>query len=144
MFGPDLLVSPVLDGTCHVACSLPALREPVGTTSGPESEPRAAQASRSPAPLDRIPLDVRAGSILPLGPVIEYAGQATDPIELRVYPGADGDFTLYEDEGDSYRYEQGAHATIPDPLGRCDANAHLRRTPGQLSRHAIAGTLSMW
>ena len=56
---------------------------------------------------------MRAGSILPLGPVIEYAGQATDPIELRIYPGADGDFTLYEDEGDSYRYEKGAHATIP-------------------------------
>ena len=63
------------------------------------------------APLDRIPLHVRAGSIIPRGPEIEYAGQATDPIELRVYPGADGDFTLYEDEGDSYRYEQGAHAT---------------------------------
>jgi alpha-D-xyloside xylohydrolase len=65
------------------------------------------------APLDRIPLDVRAGSILPLGPVIEYAGQASDPIELRIYPGADGDLTLYEDEGDSYRYEKSAHATIP-------------------------------
>jgi alpha-D-xyloside xylohydrolase len=63
------------------------------------------------APIERIPLDVRAGSILPLGPAIEYAGQASDPIELRIYPGADGDFTLYEDEGDSYRYEQGAHAT---------------------------------
>src|ERR1035438_9786307 len=52
------------------------------------------------APIDRIPLDVRAGSILPLGPVIEYAGQAADPIELRVYPGADGDFNLYEDSGE--------------------------------------------
>jgi alpha-D-xyloside xylohydrolase len=58
-------------------------------------------------------LEVRAGSILPLGPAIEYAGQAADPIELRIYPGADGDFNLYEDEGDSYRYEQGAHALIP-------------------------------
>jgi alpha-D-xyloside xylohydrolase len=35
-----------------------------------------------------------------------------DPIELRIYPGADGDFVLYEDENDSYRYEKGAHATI--------------------------------
>ena len=65
------------------------------------------------APIDRIPLEVRAGSILPLGPAIEYAGQAADPIELRIYPGANGDFNLYEDEGDSYRYEQGAHAIIP-------------------------------
>jgi alpha-D-xyloside xylohydrolase len=65
------------------------------------------------APIERIPLDVRAGSILPLGPAIEYAGQAADPIELRIYPGADGDFNLYEDEGDSYRHEHGAHAIIP-------------------------------
>lgn len=64
------------------------------------------------APLDRIPLNVRAGSIVPFGPEIEYAGQATDPIELRIYPGKDGDFTLYEDEGDSYRYTSGAFATI--------------------------------
>src|SRR5581483_4374030 len=67
----------------------------------------------SAAPLDRIPLHIPAGSILPLGPAIEYAGQATDPIELRVYPGANADFNLYEDEGDSYRYESGAHAIIP-------------------------------
>jgi alpha-D-xyloside xylohydrolase len=63
--------------------------------------------------VERIPLEVRAGSILPLGPVIEYAGQQADPIELRIYPGADGDFNLYEDEGDSYRYEKGAHTVIP-------------------------------
>lgn len=66
------------------------------------------------APLDRMPLYVRAGSIVPLGPDEEYASQKpADPIELRIYPGADGHFTLYEDEGDSYRYEQGQYATIP-------------------------------
>ena len=44
----------------------------------------------------------------------EYAGQQADaPIEIRIYPGADGHFTLYEDQGDGYAYEQGAHATIP-------------------------------
>jgi alpha-D-xyloside xylohydrolase len=51
------------------------------------------------APIERIPLNLRAGSILPLGPAIEYAGQAADPIELRIYPGANGDFNLYADEG---------------------------------------------
>jgi len=65
------------------------------------------------APLDRIPLHVRAGSILPLGPVIEYAGQAVDPTELRIYPGANGDFNLYGDEGDGYGYEHGSHSIIP-------------------------------
>jgi alpha-D-xyloside xylohydrolase len=57
---------------------------------------------------------MRAGSIVPLGPEIEYVGQKpNDPIELRIYSGADGTFNLYEDEGDSYRYEQGAYSLIP-------------------------------
>ncbi|HWE87247.1 MAG TPA: TIM-barrel domain-containing protein [Terracidiphilus sp.] len=66
------------------------------------------------APLAHIPLFVKAGSILPLGPEREYAMQSPDaPITLRIYPGANGDFTLYNDEGDSYDYEKGAHTTIP-------------------------------
>ena len=111
MFGPDFLVSPVL--TEHATSRtvyLPAGAEWYDFWTGERTSGGASIVA--PAPLDRIPLDIRAGSILPLGPVIEYAGQATDPIELRVYPGADSDFTFYEDEGDSYRYEKGAHATI--------------------------------
>jgi alpha-D-xyloside xylohydrolase len=66
------------------------------------------------APLEKMPLYMRAGSIVPLGPEIEYANQNPDgPIELRVYRGADGNFKLYNDEGDSYRYEKGAHSVIP-------------------------------
>jgi alpha-D-xyloside xylohydrolase len=62
---------------------------------------------------DRVPMFVRAGSILPLGPEMQYVGEKTwDNLELRVYPGADGDFTLYEDEGDGYNYEKGIYATI--------------------------------
>jgi alpha-D-xyloside xylohydrolase len=57
---------------------------------------------------------VRAGSILPLGPEMQYVGEKTwESLELRVYPGADAAFTLYEDEGDSYNYEQGTYAAIP-------------------------------
>jgi alpha-D-xyloside xylohydrolase len=68
----------------------------------------------APAPLSRIPLYVRAGSIIPLGPDLQFAGEKpADPIELRVYPGADGDFELYEDQNDGYAYEKGVHATIP-------------------------------
>ncbi|MBQ6378159.1 MAG: DUF5110 domain-containing protein [Prevotella sp.] len=63
--------------------------------------------------LDRVPMFVRAGSILPFGPEMQYVGEkAWDHLELRVYPGADGSFTLYEDEGDNYNYEHGAYATI--------------------------------
>jgi len=64
--------------------------------------------------LDRVPMFVRAGSILPLGPEMQYVGEkAWDDLEIRVYPGADGSFVLYEDEGDSYNYEKGAYSTIP-------------------------------
>ena len=63
--------------------------------------------------LDRVPMFVRAGSILPLGPEMQYVGEkAWDNLELRIYPGANGEFTLYEDEGDNYNYEHGQYATI--------------------------------
>ena len=63
--------------------------------------------------LDRVPMFVRAGSILPLGPEMQYVGEkAWDNLELRVYPGADATFTLYEDEGDGYNYEKGVYSTI--------------------------------
>ena len=62
---------------------------------------------------NRVPMFVRAGSILPMGPEMEYVGQKPwDNLEIRIYPGADGSFTLYEDEGDNYNYEQGVYATI--------------------------------
>jgi len=65
------------------------------------------------ARIETMPLFVRAGSLVPLGPLVQHAGEkAADPIELRIYPGADGRFTLYEDEGDNYNYENGLHATI--------------------------------
>ena len=64
--------------------------------------------------LNRVPMFVRAGSIVPMGPVMQYVGEKTwDELELRVYPGADGSFILYEDEGDSYRYEKGIYSVIP-------------------------------
>ena len=63
--------------------------------------------------IDRVPMFVRAGSILPLGPEMQYVGEKSwDNLELRVYPGANGSFVLYEDEGDSYNYEKGTYTTI--------------------------------
>lgn len=62
---------------------------------------------------NRVPMFVRAGSILPLGPEMQYVGEKPwDDLELRVYPGADGNFLLYEDEGDGYNYEKGVYTTI--------------------------------
>ncbi len=63
--------------------------------------------------LDQVPMFVRAGSILPLGPEMQWVGEKSwDNLELRVYPGADGSFVLYEDEGDNYNYEKGVFSTI--------------------------------
>ncbi|MBR4366428.1 MAG: DUF5110 domain-containing protein [Bacteroidaceae bacterium] len=63
--------------------------------------------------IDRVPMFVRAGSILPLGPEMQYVGQNPwNNLELRIYPGADASFTLYEDEGDNYNYERGQYTTI--------------------------------
>jgi len=62
--------------------------------------------------LDQFPLFVRAGSLVPLGPEVEHTGQSPDaPWEIRIYPGADARFTLYEDDGETYRYERGERAT---------------------------------
>jgi alpha-D-xyloside xylohydrolase len=65
------------------------------------------------APINIIPLYVRAGSILPIGPEVQYATEKKwDNLEIRIYPGANGEFTLYEDENDNYDYEKGMYSTI--------------------------------
>jgi len=64
-------------------------------------------------PLDIIPIYIKAGSILPFGPKVQYATEKKwDNLEIRIYPGANGEFTLYEDENDNYNYEKGALSTI--------------------------------
>jgi alpha-D-xyloside xylohydrolase len=63
-------------------------------------------------PLDAFPLFVRAGSIVPMGPAVQYATEQPDaPYEIRIYPGANGSFTVYEDDNETYNYERGEHAT---------------------------------
>lgn len=64
-------------------------------------------------PIDIIPLYVRAGSIIPFGPKVQYSTEKRwDNLEIRIYPGADGEFVLYEDENDNYNYEKGIYSTI--------------------------------
>jgi alpha-D-xyloside xylohydrolase len=113
MFGPSILVNPV---TQEGATSRWLYLPPAGTWYDfwTGSKTQGNQRVEVNAPLDRIPLYVKAGSILPLGPEIEYAGEKRDAsIELRVYRGADGAFDLYEDAGDTYAYEKGMHSLIP-------------------------------
>ncbi len=71
------------------------------------------QTIKTSSPLDKIPLYVKAGTILPMGRFIQYAGQKpADTLEIRIYQGANGAFTLYEDENDNYNYENGIYSTI--------------------------------
>ena len=64
-------------------------------------------------PIDIIPLYVRAGSIVPFGPKVQYSTEKKwNNLEIRIYPGADGEFVLYEDENDNYNYEKGVYSTI--------------------------------
>ena len=64
-------------------------------------------------PIDIMPLYVKAGSIIPIGPDVQYAEEKEwDNLEIRIYEGADGEFTLYEDENDNYNYEKGLYSTI--------------------------------
>ena len=63
--------------------------------------------------IDEIPLYIKSGSIIPFGPQVQYANEKKwDNLEIRIYPGANGEFTLYEDENDNYNYEKGVYSTI--------------------------------
>ena len=96
--------------------------------------------------LDRVPMFVRAGSIVPLGPEMQYVGEKTwEKLELRVYPGADAAFTLYEDEGDNYNYERGQYATIAmtwnDRARTLTIGGRQGSYPGMLTRRQFTAVL---
>ena len=112
MFGTAFLVNPVTDpAVSSRRIYLPKAKWYDFWNGSSVEGPRMMDAA---APIDKLPMFVRAGSIVPMGPEKEWSTEKPeDPIELRVYRGADGDFTLYEDENDSYNYEKGAYATIP-------------------------------
>jgi alpha-D-xyloside xylohydrolase len=112
LFGPAILVSPVTE-PCAATRRL-YLPNTKWYDFWTGSAIQGGRTLDAPSPIDRMPLYVRAGSIVPLGPDLQYATEKpADPIELRIYRGANGTFTLYEDENDSYNYEKGVHATIP-------------------------------
>ncbi len=111
MFGPAVLVNPVTKaGAASRQVYLPESTHWFDFWTGRKLQ--GGQSVEAPAALDSLPLYIRAGSIIPFGPSVQNAQEPADPIELRVYDGANGEFTLYEDEGDSYDYEKGTYATI--------------------------------
>ena len=142
MFGPAIMASPVTDAQAvSRRVYLPSVGNPNPNSTWYDFWSGKAQNQtgeiEAAAPMDRLPLYVRAGSIVPLGPDQEWSTEKpADPIELRIYPGANGDFTLYEDEGDNYDYEKGAFATIPmhwdDAQHKLTIGARKGSFPGML------------
>jgi alpha-glucosidase (family GH31 glycosyl hydrolase) len=109
MFGPAFLVAPVTEqGATSRKVYLPA-----GTywyNYWTNERFQGGQTIEVPAPIDTIPLFVRAGSIVPLGSPVESTHQLQTIASVKVYTGADGDFTLFSDDGTTYAYENGAGA----------------------------------
>ena len=106
MFGPALLVAPVTEqGATSREVYLPAGADWYNYWTN--EKVRGGQSITVSAPIDTIPLFVRAGSILPLGSAVDSTHQKQAIDHIRVYPGANADFTLYNDDGTTYAYEQG-------------------------------------
>jgi alpha-D-xyloside xylohydrolase len=124
MFGPSLLINPVTCPMYYGVNSTPlenvekvrSVYLPVGPGwydfwTGQYYE--GGQTILADAPIQKLPLYVHAGSILPIGPEIQFADQSTDePLGLHIYSGQDAEFELYFDEGDHYNYEKGEFATV--------------------------------
>lgn len=113
LFGKAFLVAPVLHpGIASRSVYLPAGSHWFDFRTG--AEYAGGQRVDMPTTLASIPVLVRDGSIVPLGPVKPYADAPSNaPIELRLYPGRDGDYALYNDSGDGYGYQHGAYTVIP-------------------------------
>ena len=112
MLGKSLLVAPIIQpGISKWNVYLPQSIAWYDFWTGKRFD--GGQTIKTDAPLDKIPLFVKAGSIIPMGKIIQYAGEKlADTLEIRVYKGADAKFDLYEDEGDNYNYEKGKYTVI--------------------------------
>ena len=111
MFGSSLLVSPVTESIKSKNVYLPKGNGWYDFWTGEKFN--GGQTINKEVPLDIIPLFVKEGTILPIGPKVQYAAEKKwDNLEIRIYEGANGEFTLYEDENDNYNYEKGIYSTI--------------------------------
>jgi alpha-D-xyloside xylohydrolase len=142
LFGPAIMVTPVTTAGAQTRpVYLPAGGAPWYNFWTADSSP-AGQRVEAAAPVQTLPLFIRPGSIIPLGPFLQYSSEKpADPIELRIYPGANGSFTLYEDEGDNYNYEKGKHATIPiswnDARHTLEIGKRAGEFPGMLAKRTF-------
>jgi alpha-D-xyloside xylohydrolase len=109
MFGPALLVAPVVEqGMTTRDVYLPAGSDWYNYWTNERL--RGGQTVKVDAPIETIPLFVRAGSILPLGEPVESTHEKQALMKLKVYAGRDAEFALYDDDGITYEYEHGKHS----------------------------------
>jgi alpha-D-xyloside xylohydrolase len=140
LFGPAILVNPVTEPAARERRLYLPKAQWFDFWTG--AKLAGGVAVNAAAPLSRIPLYVRAGSILPMGPDLQYSTQKpADPLELRIYTGTDGDFTLYEDENDTYDYQKGAYSTIAfhwnDAARTLSVSARQGKFPGMLDKRTL-------
>lgn len=133
MFGPALLVAPVLQqGALSRSVYLPAGSAWVDYYT--DTTYAGGQVVTANAPIDRIPVFVRAGSIIPAGPNLQYIGDTSiSPVAIAdIYPGPDSSFTLYEDDGTSTSYASGVflETAIGRTTGANGASVQIRRLGG--------------
>ena len=113
MFGPSILVIPVTEpGVEKWSLYLPE-HEKGWINFWSKEKMAGGKYIEVPVDLSSIPIFVKAGSIIPIGPAKQFSSQKTnDPIEIHIYPGDNASFTIYEDEGTNYNYEHGKYTTI--------------------------------
>jgi len=127
MYGPAFLVAPVTEqGATHRTVYLPAGCDWYNYWTNERLH--GGQTIVVDAPIDTLPLFVRAGSIVPLGSEVESTEQRQTIASLRVYPGSDGSFSLYDDDGKTYAYEKGGGSITK--LTWDDAAHQLRHEAG--------------
>lgn len=142
MFGPAFLVAPVTRFKARVRdVYLPAGADWYDFATGAYF--KGGQIVPSDAPRERMPLYVRAGSIIPTGPAVQWTGEQPDgPIVLHVYTGANGEFSIYEDDGLSPGYKKGEFARVPvkwdQATGLLTIGAREGSYPGMPGKRAIS------
>jgi len=143
MFGPALLVNPVTDYKARSRqVYLPGAAGWYDFWTG--ARLAGGKTIEAPAPYDALPLYVKAGSILPTGPERQCTTDGlSDPITLRVYAGADGSFTLYEDDGLTYAYERGAFSRIRFDWNDRDQSLHIGERKGSFRGMPVTRTFNI-
>jgi len=145
LFGPNLLIAPVLAPGAHSRrVYLPAGKWYDGWTEQPYQGPQWVEVD---APLDRIPMFIRAGAVIPFGPHQSWAGQhELDPLTIHIYAGADGYYELYEDDGISTDYRRGEYCVTPIHSDAAEGEWSIT-VEGCKGRHSDGGhnrTLLFW